>query len=305
MVAPPFPKDVQLNTELSLLSSEDLFKTQCLPGHPLRSIAEDQSKFLRDELLVNNLDKLSPLFWLVAKPDHSHISSLHYQKVRGREIVISEKPGLHLVWYYNRVFIKPLPLYLTNYVFWEHFLSRDDPDTRALRKAALGYLRSYYYLIGHQSDLDIAHQMNLIDSEWKLKSVLNFLKHFQNVGKDEVSRRFRYGELRLSRLNTITRLRGMGFFYHKVYGQYGPFLAATVAPFVFVFALLSIILAAFQVVLAVQQLADIPPPWNTFVEVSRWFSVVCIVFSALVGVFVLLLIAILLLRELVYAIRHH
>jgi hypothetical protein len=142
------------------------------------------------------------MFWLLAKPDHSHISPLHHQKVRGREIVITEQPGLHLVWYYDRVFNKPLPSYLTNYAFWKHYLSRNDSDTAALRKAALGYLRSYYHLIRHQSDFDMAMEKKLIHPKWEFHELLNFLKNFRSV-VEEVSPRFRYGELRLSRLNFI------------------------------------------------------------------------------------------------------
>ncbi|KAF8503947.1 hypothetical protein BU17DRAFT_78323 [Hysterangium stoloniferum] len=310
LAEPPFAENAQLNTDLSgdeviNCSLSPYIVLQSLPGHPLRFVAVDQTAFLQKELLVDRLDKLSSLFWLLATPEHSHISALHYQKVRGRELVISEAPDLHLVWYYDRVFIKPLPLYLTNYAFWKHFLSGDDPGTQALRKAAKGYLRSYCYLICHESDFNIAVEKKLIPRGWEFHKLLNFLEHFRSIADEEVPPRFRYGELRLSRLNFIVWLRGMGFFYHKVYGQYGPLLASTVAPFLFIFALLSIILAAMQVVLAVQQLADVPPPWNTFVEVSRWFSVVCLVFSALTGIFVPILIVILLLRELVYAIRHH
>ena len=241
---------------------------------------------------------------MVASPHHYHISPLHHQIVRGRDIVISEDPGLHLLWYYGRIFIKPLPPYLTNYAFWKHFLSGRDPSTCALRKAAMGYLRSYYYLIRHQSDFEIAIQTKLIPSTWTFESVLNFLARFQTVDNDMVPLRFQYGELRLSRLNLHVKLRGMGFFYHKVHGQYGTFFASTIGPPLFIFALSSIILAAMQVVLAVQQLGDVPSPWRAFGYASRWFSVICLFFSLCITAFYPLVLIIFRLRELVYAIKH-
>jgi hypothetical protein len=41
--------------------------------------------------------------------------------VRGRRVTITEKPALHLVWFYERVFVKPLPKYLLSHAFSEHY----------------------------------------------------------------------------------------------------------------------------------------------------------------------------------------
>lgn len=75
-----------------------------LPGQPRISLQDPHiGEYLELELATRDLDKLAPHLWLVAKQDSSHISSLTHQIVRGREIIITEKPELHLVWIYNRV----------------------------------------------------------------------------------------------------------------------------------------------------------------------------------------------------------
>ncbi|KAI1146835.1 hypothetical protein F4825DRAFT_472117 [Nemania diffusa] len=132
-----------------------------LPGEP--NIQLDNatiSAHLDEELATADLNRLSAHLWLVAKQDSSHISSLTHQIVRGREIVITERPGLHLVWHYNRVFIKPLPKYLLSHAFWDFYLiSPSSPVPEALRndlrKAALGFLRSYSYLVRRRSYFDL------------------------------------------------------------------------------------------------------------------------------------------------------
>jgi hypothetical protein len=42
--------------------------------------------------------------------------------MKRREIVVTEDPRLHLVWIYDRVFIKPLPKYLLSHDFWQIYL---------------------------------------------------------------------------------------------------------------------------------------------------------------------------------------
>ncbi|KAK3077832.1 hypothetical protein LTS18_009142, partial [Coniosporium uncinatum] len=104
----------------------------------------------------------------------SNINPLHHQIVKGREIVVTEQARLHLIWNHDRVFIKPLPKHLLSHAFWERFLS--DKSTRlgqrrdSMRRAALAYLRTYTYLIQHESDFVIAKQDHLRlvpqDADW-------------------------------------------------------------------------------------------------------------------------------------------
>jgi hypothetical protein len=130
---------------------------------------------------------------------------LHVQRVKEREIIVSEQMDLHLVWQPKRIYIKPLPRYLLDVGFWETHLcgkpartdanahgsaldvpgaqlastagagngddtanaSDGDDGFAALHQCALGFLLSYMALIAHESDYRIAHELGLLPNEVK------------------------------------------------------------------------------------------------------------------------------------------
>ena len=273
-----------------------------MPGRPLLPLSGETKilEFLERDLCHDHLNRLYPLLWLVATQRSDHISALHEQIVRGREIIVTEDPGLHLLWYHNRVFIKPLPPCLTSHAFWKEFLCRE--SSAELRKAALGYMRSYFHLIKCQSDINVAKEKKLINKDLDDEALLRFLHSFKSVSDNEVTRRYRYGELRLSRINLYIKFYEFRLYYRKMHWEYSDYLSSFVTPFAFIFALVSAALSAMQVVLAAQ-----PPngnqtrPWQDFTSASQWSAVVfllLIVTCILVFPFV---VCVLLLRELLFA----
>ncbi|KAJ5976547.1 hypothetical protein N7481_010254 [Penicillium waksmanii] len=74
---------------------------------------------------------------------------------------------------------------------------------RRLRKAALGYLRTYFYLIQYESDLRIAQDpaLFLVPTEVTWRRFCQFTDNFKDITDNEVSGRYHYGEIRLTRLN--------------------------------------------------------------------------------------------------------
>jgi hypothetical protein len=276
----------------------------CVPGHPLVDVGDSQGvrDMLQADLLHDRLNQLFSIFWLVSTPNSSHIASLHHQIVRGKEIVITENPGLHLLWFDKTIYIKPLPPYLTNHAFWNHFLSGSNEHSEELRRSALGYLRTYYYLIQHQSDFDIAVEKKLIRGQNDFTKVLYFLQSSRSIQDQDVTPRYRYGELRLRRLNFWGKIYRFQFSYHDTNLHYGSYFALLVAPIAFIFATVSVALSAMQVALTVQQLGG-PSflTWGRFDSVSQWFSVVCLVICLFCLIVFPILIFFFLLRELVYA----
>jgi hypothetical protein len=72
-----------------------LKETRTLPGEARIRVSDGATKIakhLSSELKTEELDKLSPHLWLLAKPDSKHIASLTEQPVRGRQIIITEDP---------------------------------------------------------------------------------------------------------------------------------------------------------------------------------------------------------------------
>jgi hypothetical protein len=241
----PFSSDQELYKNLYITSSGTLqrrksgtkssstssFQVLSLPGHPNISLAEpDISSFLQRELVTSRLDAIGPRLWLIAKQDSSHVSSLTHQHVRGRRIVITENPELHLVWIYNQIFLKPLPKYLLSHAFWEYYFSsktspiRNDAEKVKIMKAARGFLRTYAYLIQHKSDFLIAgdEKRRLLPKNVRYTNFIRFITTCQQYITDEdVSPRYAFGELRLSRLNFWSKIFLRQFSFQETHGQYG------------------------------------------------------------------------------------
>lgn len=77
---------------------------------------------LAREFCSDDLDRVANRLWWMSKQDNGNISPLHRQLVKRRTIVVTEDPKLHLVWIYDRIFIKPLPRHIGSYTFWQDHL---------------------------------------------------------------------------------------------------------------------------------------------------------------------------------------
>ncbi|CAD6441287.1 6ffb112b-b6d0-424b-b9ed-5ceac955cd36-CDS [Sclerotinia trifoliorum] len=288
-----------------------------LPGHPRIQLHDLHGikECLQTELMTTDLNKLAPYLWLVAKQDSQHISSLTEQIVRGRNIILTENPGLHLLWFDNRVFIKPIPKYLLSHAFWDYYLMPTNPPRiqepvrKELIQAAYGMLRSFAILIKHESDFALAtrKENQLIPDNISYASFINFIDRFQ-ITDNQVSPRYQYGELRLMRLNFWSRIFLLRFNYHKVEWAYGAYFARYYGPILFIFGVFSLLLSAMQVVFNVLAIQGLPDPgsgsWWTFAVVSRDFSIFTLVVVAAITAFLLATFIALFARELIYALYH-
>lgn len=280
-----------------LLKPKDAAKPY-LPGQPrvrLHRSSDDADPacnevldYLRMSHLTNALDSLLPFmrYIFVQTPSFRHINPLHHQEAHARAIKVNENPGLHLVWYYERIFIKPIPAYFYSKAFWEYLRDADDNVYRA----AVGFMRSYYWLIQYEIDYEEACKRRLIpmlpDGKWPTyEQFHDFLHPFSKVDDDHVSRRFHYGELRLTRINRTAFLFKGQLAYFHIYPQWGSFLGHLLAPIITVFAVFSVVLNSMQVGL---QALDMEPGnhdengWPSFVSVSLWFPIAIIIVIAIV-----------------------
>lgn len=160
-------------------------------------------------------------------------------------------------------------------------------------------MRTYSHLIWHESDFALGQEKGLIpkadplkDGEilisWDTFAVL--ISSFDRFGDENVSPRYGYGELRLTRLNFYSRIFLRKLTFHHIDAQWGPFLGSAIAPFFVIFIIITVILNAMQVELAVLSSGNIGPSWAAFTSASKWFSVFVLVFTLLVIVLVLSLI---------------
>ena len=290
MESPPFESARQLSDELDTIGSQGApqLKSQPqqthLPGYPRVTLDDTANlcKFIHQEFNLADLEKMAPRLWLMSMQSSKNISPLHRQKVKGRDIIITEDPRMHLIWYYDRIFLKPLPKYLLSYRFWtKYLLATTSPlgDKReSIRRVALGYLRTYFYLIRYESDFRIAtdDKLQLVPKNISWGEFCDFSSSFDRIQDHEVALRYAFGEIRLSRLNFYTKLFLRGSNFQRLEGQYGTYFARFYGPIFFTFGIFSVLLNAMQVGLAVDQLRA-KDQWVSFWLACRWFSIICLV----------------------------
>ena len=290
LASPPFSKEHQLCADLDVTDTNTSQQfSHCLPGQPCIQLADSTqlNEFLESELWAEDLESLASRLWIMTTPSSANINPLHKQGVKGREIVPTEDPRLHLVWIHDRIFIKPIPRYLMSHTFWSFWLLNNSSSLghrrNAIKEAALGYLRTYTYLIRHQSDFSIAQRENLRlipqDVDWQ--QFCRFRSALTGIKDTEVSGRYQYGELRLTRLNFYAKFLLRKFCYERVHGQYGDYFARLYGPLLFIFALSSTILNAMQVDMVAQQdLSSVSVSLNcAYAYTSR----ICLIGTVLTG----------------------
>ncbi|KAF6782732.1 hypothetical protein CPLU01_15792 [Colletotrichum plurivorum] len=121
-----------------------------------------------EEVDLDRLADIHEWLWIVGRPMPPR--PLHQQRLLNREIMITEKMDMHLVWTTGRIFVKPLPRFLLSRRFWARFLccqevpvsNADSCSCGGRRERALGFLFSYAALIAHESDFQVAKETRLI-----------------------------------------------------------------------------------------------------------------------------------------------
>lgn len=277
-----------------------------IPGEPRIDLNKTAVHgFLSSELSTLLLDELYDNLWLVARKYGKSIDPLHSQKVKAREIVATEDANLHLVWHYNKIYIKPMPLCLLNHDFWKMYLSlpadstSSNPTASFDRTIALGFMRSYALLVRHHVDFILARESYLfpIDLEWVEWS--KFIAYFRTLEDEDVAKRYHYGQLRLSRLNWAVRLfrpssAKTWWFYEIPHWSAAMYVERAVGPLLFGFASLSLVLSSMQVLLSIP---DEDPGFrrvgaSSLVDMRRAFWVFSVMILLLTGLVWVLLMAI-------------
>jgi hypothetical protein len=201
---PPSPKDP--------LAPLPLLPATFRPNsHTLSRPETDIPAFLTQDLLPTRLISILPhLYWAgrTLPPRALHIHSL-----MNRTILPAQNINLHMIWSKGRIYIKPLPPYLLS----ETFMATHITPNPVLNPWALGLLYSYTALIASELDLHLAHETNLLPAaltwpQWKTLISTLSLTLGENIYA-KIAPRYIHGELRLSRLDKISRLTGKSFAY--------------------------------------------------------------------------------------------
>ncbi len=258
----------------------------------------DDLDYVCSELNVKRLNELHNWLWIVGRPMPPR--ALHMQRIKSREIFVTEQMDLHLVWAPKAIYVKPIPRFLLDPGFWQAYLGGD----QQLYAYAIGFLLSYAALIEHESDYRIAMEKHLLPDEvtWS-QWVLLVEQLLSSPYLSHMNKRYLYGELRLGRLNLIYRLgkgRIRGYLNNST--TYSTFVRDNLSSLITLFAYITIVLSAMQVGLATHHLQDN----GVFHQVSYVFAVfsiatplfaIAVIAATLTGIFLYNLFATLIFRK--------
>ena len=268
-------------------------------------VAENRVAYYRNEVDVSRLNIIHKHLWIAGLERPAR--PLTEQSVLGRQIVVTEQTDLHLLWISGRIFVKPLPDFLLCASVWDEYICRD----AQLYEQSLGLLLSYVWLISHKNDFRIAQSHGLISESISWKSwnglVTSMASRMDFNKRDKVNIRYRFGELRLNRVNWAYRfcsrtrsptnlLRGYKYGYY----YYESFLEKNLKWLVSITVYVSLVLAAMQVGLDTDYLGQSVQ----FQNASYGFSVVAILAPVSIITTVLLVVGVLVLFNLNYTLKH-
>ncbi|KAL8822959.1 MAG: hypothetical protein Q9191_006314 [Dirinaria sp. TL-2023a] len=237
----PYPQCVSLLVVDNDSRPRSSGKSVKLPGN--YHIPQDcLAHYLASELDVTRLSDIFPYLWFAGRPDH--VRPLHRQRLFQRSIIVTEQADLHLIWHNKQIYVKPLPPFLLCHDFFSRYICNTP-----LYADACGMLASYTKLVQHKSDYRVALELGLLPEDISWPQWTTFAIQVQPA---TVSKRYVYGELRLFRLNLIYRFCFGHWIcgYHLLHTNFNSFFGSNFAWPLIIFAYLTTVLNAMQVVLA-------------------------------------------------------
>lgn len=199
---------------------------------------------MRNEFVPSKIDVIFRHLWVAGKPNN--IQPLNKQLCHGKKIVLTSDINMHMVWYGDTIFIKPFPTYCSNFQIVENTMLDE-----SIYSNVCGFINSYTLMIRCLTDFNIAKENKLFDISWDQWKVFS-----SNVKKQEYTNRYKYGTLRLHRLNLIYRFSFNGLYFFNLYSEYGEYMSQYFTISIIIFAFMTIILTCGQVLLAISARPD-------------------------------------------------
>ncbi|KAJ4303186.1 hypothetical protein N0V90_002079 [Kalmusia sp. IMI 367209] len=285
-LALPFTERILDSSSGSTTNASDVGFASRLPastrtgrGKDHIAVPQPDLDFLERELSVQRINDVQDWLWICGRPMPPR--PLHQQVLHSRTITICEEAALHLVWHKDRIFLKPVPLYLLDPDFWTaHLIACEKTDERQQKviACALGFLFSYMALIAYQSDFEMAKESGLLprDVEWYAWQTLT-AQLLESHSYASINQRYWYGELRLSRLNAVYKFRKGAIFrgYSRVgsHTAYEDLIRDNLATLATGLGYVVIVLTAMQVGLSIDRLGSN----QSFLDMSYGFAIFAIV----------------------------
>ncbi|KAL2104882.1 hypothetical protein VUR80DRAFT_9409 [Thermomyces stellatus] len=87
----------------------------------LVAASRDIKACVEDELDLRRLTDIFDWLWLAGQPTPPR--PLHHQVLLSRDVFVTERIDMHLVWTTGRIFLRPIPRFLLELRFWTSHLS--------------------------------------------------------------------------------------------------------------------------------------------------------------------------------------
>ncbi|KAM3466354.1 hypothetical protein MY5147_009080 [Beauveria neobassiana] len=87
----------------------------------MAAVGQHVTACVEEELNLERLASIHGWLWIAGLPLPPR--ALHHQLLLGREIFITERLDMHLVWTTGRMFLKPIPRFLLDPAFWARYLT--------------------------------------------------------------------------------------------------------------------------------------------------------------------------------------
>lgn len=122
----------------------------------------------------------------------------------------------------------------------------------------------------------IAQDLNLclVPADITWEQFCNFTSDLGTISDQDVSLRYAYGEIQLSRLNFYAPLLLRKSYFQRVEYQYGTYFARFFGAILFIICIMSVALNGLQVVVSVEQ-GDV----GSWIGLARWVSAMIILTS--------------------------
>lgn len=119
-------------------------------------------------------------------------------------------------------------------------------------------------------------ELCLIPADVTWEQFCNFASDLAHITDVDVSERYRYGEIRLTRLNFYAPLILHKSHFQRVEYQYGTYFSRFYAPVLFLIGVVSIILSGLQVALAAHQ-GSLEKASKSLQAIAFWLSIAMMV----------------------------
>lgn len=174
---------------------------------PFFDMDQPTKENLQQDLLPRLLQEIMPTTYLPKSPERLKLTTLNLYESSGYDIVTIENPNLHLVKRGSDLFLKPLPPYLLD----NSFVAKHIKPNPELYEASESLLWSYFQLLRHQSDLELAYSRRLLPSRVQLSKWNRLRRSFRGVYRYPAvaGPYYALGEIDVKDLVSSAKLRGL------------------------------------------------------------------------------------------------